>query len=578
MNRPPGNSPEKRREQAQFRHKVSAPNRKSPHPSRAARTLSILLCFVLLIACVGFEAPLATAPQDASVLVTSNQRPSLTPFQPSKITPLPSWTPAPPPTATIAPSATASATLPPTDTPVPTGTNTLAPTSALTPTASSVADTPNAPSTPATQNPQYLLNVLMNYAGHTLTVSEVILYPNQSSDTLGSLMLAVNPNLWNNVFVLQSLALNDQPWSNYTLQGQYFTVNLDTPLQPGGIVKLGIAYTLQLPYSAGTFQNFGYTARQINLIDWFPFVVPYLPGQGWVLHDPWAYGENLVYAEADFRVSLTFADPAHAPVVAASAPAGVDSAGALVYVLPNARTFTISASTQYQRTSASVDDVTIDNYYFPEDASAAAMVLRQTRNAVDTYTQAFGPYAHTSLAVVETDLNDGLESDGLYFLSESFYKAYDGSVANDLVDIAVHETAHQWWFGAVASDQALEPWLDEAMATYSEHIFYEKNAPNLVTWWWNFRVYYFTPGGYVDTRLYNTASFRSYVNAVYLRGAEFFEALRTRIGDPAFFAFLQDYYATERGHISNADDFFRILDAHTNVDYSDLVHAYFYYR
>ena len=74
------------------------------------------------------------------------------------------------------------------------------------------------------------------------------------------------------------------------------------------------------------------------------------------------------------------------------------------------------------------------------------------------------------------------------------------------------------------------------------------------------------------------SSFRSYVNAVYFNGANFLDSLRQRIGDAAFFAFLQDYYARERGAISSADAFFYILNQHTSVNYSDLVKAYFYYR
>ena len=416
----------------------------------------------------------------------------------------------------------------------------------------------------------------MDYGGHIVTVSEAVVYPNRSSDALASIALAVNPNLWNGVFSLQSLAVNDQASSNYTLAGQWLTVNLDAPLQPGQAVKIGIGYQLTLPYSSSKFENFGYTGRQTNLIDWYPFVPPYSAGS-WVLPDPYSYGENLVYEKADFRVSLSFADPANAPVVAASAPASLEN-GVLVYNLPNARNFTISASPEYLVNTADANGVTIYSYYYPEDANAAANVLELTRLSVNTYSTEFGPYPHSALTVCETDLNDGLETDGLYFLARNFYRAYDGSVRNNLSVIAIHETAHQWWYGAVASNQATEPWLDEAMCTYSEHVFFEDNYPDLVNWWWNFRVYYYGATGWVDSRVYDTASFRAYVNAVYFNGARFFQALRDRIGDEAFFAFLRDYYARNNGRIATAYDFFAILDLHTSADYSDLIKTFFRYR
>lgn len=508
----------------------------------------------------------STDPQPVSeiILVTPNTQPTATAFQPSLTTPLPTWTLPSPKTATPLP------TLPPSDTPVPIALPVRTDTPIALP-----ADT-SVPAPAGADKPQYALTAQMDYAGHAVSVSESVLYPNPSGNALGSIALAVNANLWSGVFYLQSLSVNDQAWSDYSLAGQWLTVNLSAPLQPGQTVRIGIGYRLVLPYSSAKFENFGYSARETNLIDWYPFVPPYSNGS-WVLPDPYAYGENLVYPEADFRVSLSFADPANQPVVAASAPASLDN-GALVYALPNARNFTISASPEFLMSSADANGVTVYNYYFPEDAAAAAMVLELTRLAVNTYSASFGPYVHSSLTAVETDLNDGLESDGLYFLARSFYRAYDGTVRNNLSVIAVHETAHQWWYGAVANNQATEPWLDEAMATYSEHVFYENNYPALVNWWWNFRVNFYNPSGWVDSRVYDTGTFRAYVNAVYFNGANFLDSLRLRIGDAAFFAFLQDYYARERGSISSAGAFFYVLDQHTNIDYSDLVKAYFYYR
>jgi aminopeptidase N len=194
-----------------------------------------------------------------------------------------------------------------------------------------------------------------------------------------------------------------------------------------------------------------------------------------------------------------------------------------------------------------------------------------------TFGNILGPYQQASMSVVETDLNDGLESHGLFFLTRNFYNAYDGTPGNNLVLIGAHETAHQWFYGAISSDQAREPWLDEALCTYAELLFYETNYPGYVNWWWNARIRYYSPSGWVDTRLYNSGNFRAYVNAVYLRGALFLHDLRLRMGDAAFFAFLRDYYNRHNGYLATADTFFSVLADHTtNAD--DLIQSYFYYR
>ena len=45
---------------------------------------------------------------------------------------------------------------------------------------------------------------------------------------------------------------------------------------------------------------------RLNLTNWYPFVVPYINGE-WILHEPWYYGEHLVYDAADYEVNVKFA-------------------------------------------------------------------------------------------------------------------------------------------------------------------------------------------------------------------------------------------------------------------------------
>ena len=67
----------------------------------------------------------------------------------------------------------------------------------------------------------------------------------------------------------------------------------------------------------------------------------------------------------------------------------------------------------------------------------------------------------------------------------------------------------------------------------------------------------------------------AYVNAAYLNGANFLEALNYRMGDDAFFRFLQDYTSRYgRGH-ATAYDFFAVARQNTTADISDLIDAYF---
>jgi aminopeptidase N len=179
------------------------------------------------------------------------------------------------------------------------------------------------------------------------------------------------------------------------------------------------------------------------------------------------------------------------------------------------------------------------------------------------------------MTAVQGDFNDGMEYSGFYFISRDYLNLYRGDPKNYLVIIAAHETAHQWWFDSVMVNQAIEPWLDEALSTYSERIYYETVYPDLVKWWWEYRYFEFRTPGYVDSTIYEGGGQRPYWDKVYLTGARFMEDLRTRVGDDIFFPFLKDFYTQYTGKRATGADFFRVLREHTATDISDLMTKYF---
>jgi hypothetical protein len=421
----------------------------------------------------------------------------------------------------------------------------------------------------------------MDYAGKTVAVDQAIIYPNHSGLPLTDMMMAVVPNFWAGGFTLESLSVDGTPISSYALDGQKLAFALPNTLHAEVTTKIELKYGLVLPLIQPTDPGlarpriYGYSPRQINLTNWYPFIVPRIDSQ-WVLHDPWAYGEHLVYEAADFTVSLRQADPSITPVVAASG-APSQNGEWTTYTLTGGRTFAISASTEFLTVSKQVGHVTVTSYYLqPLYEGSATAALNASAQAIETFSQRFGPYPHVTLAVVMGDFNDGMEFSALYFHSAGLYNLYDGTMNNLVVSVAAHETAHQWWFEQVGNDQALQPWLDEALCAYSEHIFYEAASPaSIDQWWWLYRVDAYNPQGWVDIPVYAGDGFQPYTNAVYFRGAHFLDELRARIGDEAFFGFLQEYVKQYYGKIARAEDFFALLRLHAGVDFSDIERGYF---
>ncbi len=508
----------------------------------------VVLLVLILSSCA---APTSTPTQQVFapfVLITQapNASPTTTPFQPSDATPTPIITELP----TLTPA------------PIFTFTDT-----ALPPTPILIPPTQSAPTPENPSRTNYILFATLDFKAHTLNVDETIRYYNNTGVALSDIVLSVQPNRWTGAFVLASLTQDNAAINNFDLSDQRLTLNLPQQLAAGAATTLTLSFTLNIPDKGSGL--FGYDFNQINLVDWYPFIVPY--NNGWVLHDPVSFGEHLVYDSSDIEVNIkTDADV----IIAASAPAEANGEWTR-YRMYGARTFAISASAEFLVAESASGTTVIRAYYFSGYKSAADSILYSATHEIDLFDAKFAPYPYQTLAIVETDIHDGEEYDGLVFISSNFYEQYGGGAKNNLTTIGVHEIAHQWWFGLVGNDQALEPWLDEALATYSEKIFYEYDYPKYGDWWWQFRVDYFGPAGYVDSTIYSQPTFRSYTNAVYLNGAHFIEDLRAQMGDDDFFRFIKDYAARYSRGRATSYDFFAVAREHTSADLTSLISEYF---
>jgi hypothetical protein len=422
------------------------------------------------------------------------------------------------------------------------------------------------------RRPSYNLVVNFNYTDHHLSVSEVIDYVNCYSQPLDELFFLVEPNREQEVFQLNRIQwAHGETVEVYRLDATILQVPLQQSLQSGEHVGLMLEYELSLPNRSDPF---GYTYRQTNLANWYPFVPPYDLDFGWLVHSPAPVGEHLVYDIADYSVEINLEDSQPGLIIAAGATAELNE-NTFRYHKQAARNFVWSASPFYQVVEGSFEGTAVRGYVFPEHYSAGSAGVRYVSEALEVFSEIFGDYSLPSMAMVETSFPDGMEYDGLFFLNETYYEYFSGSPQSGLCALSVHETAHQWWYGVVGNDQAVEPWLDEALCAYSELLYYERAYPYLVPWWWDYRVNEYAPTGWVNSTILDHQEYRPYVNAVYLRGALFINELRNQVGDEAFFTFLRRYVGVNQFELANAENFFSILAEVSPMEINNLKEEYF---
>lgn len=412
----------------------------------------------------------------------------------------------------------------------------------------------------------------INYSEHTVSVRQNIRYVNHTNDTLSQMVLNVEPNLWPRAFRLNGVAVNgDTAGVISELTGRRLTVTLGEPLAPGCPIELDILFDLHVPaVGAGVdaFKGYlGYSARQLNLGNWLPTIAARMNGE-WITREAIFIGEQTVLDAADWDVTLNVRGASEALTVAGPGEVNQPKAGTWHFVETGTRDFTLSLSESFNlMTRQTPNGVTVELYTFDDAVvqhegqtyDGASYAIDMAAQSLAMYEDLYGKYPYARMIVVQGDFPDGMEFSSLVFVSTDWFRSWRGSPASYLMLITVHEIAHQWWYAKVGSDQATTPWLDEALATYSEYVFIEEYYPDLKDWWWEFRVDRYNSEHFVDSNVYEFQSIREYINAVYLRGVHMLNDLREDLGTEAFFAWLRAYAEAGSGRIATPALFWSLL-------------------
>jgi hypothetical protein len=417
----------------------------------------------------------------------------------------------------------------------------------------------------------YAITAEMQYAKRDLKVAQAITYANTTDIPLTTLMLNIKSNEQPGIFKLNTIALaNGAPLKTH-LTGQKLEVTLPQHLNPNCLAHFNLNFDLHIPAidmgGIHAYQGYlGYTGRQTNLGLWLPVVAAH-DETGWISHEEIAIGEQDAFDIANWDVDFRITAAPGSIQIAAPGTVERISGTEWHFNLPQSRDFSLSIGENYrllqQQTNSgiNVELYSFDDALVPTDTvnmDSAAYALNTAVKSLNLYETLYGTYPLKRLVIVEGDFPDGMELSGIVFVGGEYFRGLNG-VQSYLTIITAHEVSHQWWYARVGSDQAINPWLDEALATYSEVVFIEKYYPTLKDWWWDFRINRLSPQGFVDSTVYEFTTRRAYINAVYLRGVKMLNDLRTVLGDDVFFGWLNRYASDDAGHLMTPEQFWSLL-------------------
>ena len=240
-------------------------------------------------------------------------------------------------------------------------------------------------------------------------------------------------------------------------------VNLNASLMPKERTNIYIEYSFTLPNCQ---HRFGYGNNTINLANFYPVACVYENGnfntQG---YNP--NGDPFYSDMANYCVNITSAE--QYVVASTGEKTNIKTEDGKTTTTFNGnmvRDFALVMSDKFEIVSDKTNNTTVEYYYFNDQNPNKS--LQASVDAIKTFSKLFGDYSYSTLAVVETDfVYGGMEYPNLIMIST------DIKNDDDYLNVIIHETAHQWWYGMVGNDEYKYPWLDEALTEYSTILFYD---------------------------------------------------------------------------------------------------------
>lgn len=117
--------------------------------------------------------------------------------------------------------------------------------------------------------------------------------------------------------------------------------------------------------------------------------------------------------------------------------------------------------------------ITLENYYYPEDANRVEPTYRYTKQLFDFLETEIGvayPWQNYKQVPVHDFLYAGMENTTTTFFSDAYVIDSIAFVDKNYVNVNAHEMAHQWFGNLVTEKSGEHHWLQEGFATYYAYL------------------------------------------------------------------------------------------------------------
>ena len=416
----------------------------------------------------------------------------------------------------------------------------------------------------------YEINLNIDCSTKNVTATQTVNYINKSNNILKNIKFHLYPQFFKEGatnYIVSSTKLNQaypngMSYSNFEINrivvnnldtsivyeyelNSILSVELSNSLPPNENVKIYFEYSFTLPNCQ---HRFGYGENTINLANFYPIACVFENGE--FNTSPYnSNGDPFFSDMSNYCVNIT-ADNHY--IAAGTGEKSINSSNEKTTTTQfNAklvRDFALVLSNRFETISTQYENTKIEYYFF--DDKYADKSLQAGYDAIKTFSHLFGKYPYSTFSIVKTDfVYGGMEYPNLIMISS------DIDNLDDYLNVIIHETAHQWWYGMVGNNEYEYPWLDEALTEYSTILFYDNNTgynlnhTNMVkNCRDNYSLFisvYEEVLGKIDTSMRSVNEYKTepeYTYCTYIKGVLMYDSLYQLVGKDKFYKSLKQYF------------------------------------
>lgn len=375
-----------------------------------------------------------------------------------------------------------------------------------------------------------------------------------------------------------------QPDDGNTNDKTVMKLRLPDPVAPKGDITLQISFTVKLPHA---FARMGYAKEFVMAGQWFPKIAAYetvgtrgRTVEGWNIHQ--YHGNSEFYS--DFSIySVKIQVPTGYTVAATGFPTKPahqqDKTTTYQFYADDVHDFAWAASPNFVYaeeafSTANVPGVKIKLYLDPQHKDLKDRYFHAAKSALANYSKWYGAYPYSTLSIVVPPADGGGAGGMEYPTLVTAFAADSEDPDYELERVVVHEIAHQYWYGMVATNEFEEAWLDEGFASYSEDKLMEQEygvEPNLPL-----ESSYMTSPAPLKLYAWKYNNHHHYAENVYTRAKLVLLGIEKEIGTKQMSKVIRTYFQKWKFKHPSTSDFQKVLEQTTQRSWSEFFDQYVY--